>query len=239
MNGSVNIYDQEYKSRSATEDWMMPSENLVRALKLCGLNRPLKNNSKALDFGCGDGRHSEWLIKEGFGVCSTDVSAEAVKASRIRLDSLGLLSKADLRQIENIQEISYFKKEFDLIVAWELLHWLGTKQKWQSFFDEALKNLFLEGAIVFTMPTENHFLLPNAKLVNKCYVINDQVNFFDKSEKTQEVSLYAPPLQKMKNYFKSLGLKQLYLARFEHGREGSKASLEVRSGYYVFVLCKA
>jgi 2-polyprenyl-3-methyl-5-hydroxy-6-metoxy-1,4-benzoquinol methylase len=78
----------------------------------------------ALDFGCGDGHHTEFLLNTGFEVYTTDVSETAVKTTKPRI---GDHPRFHAKLIHDETQIADFGVNFDLIVAWEVLHWPENK----------------------------------------------------------------------------------------------------------------
>jgi len=88
---SPKIYFSEY------EDWSLIEKNAMKFIK-----------GRVLDVGCGAGRHSLYLQKEGFDVFGIDISPLAIKVCRLRG-----LKKA---RIMSIEDVKFKPKSFDTII---------------------------------------------------------------------------------------------------------------------------
>ena len=73
MKKKINLWDERFKEKKYFLKW--PDEMVVRFLA----KNNGKRNQRVLDLGCGSGRHSELLIKQGYQVYGCDVSAAAIK----------------------------------------------------------------------------------------------------------------------------------------------------------------
>jgi SAM-dependent methyltransferase len=78
-----------------------------------------KNSGSALDIGCGDGFFTFNLIKEGYVVDAIDISLEAIKSTKDRLEKSGLTPCVNLFN-KNIFEFKPNEK-YDLILCLEVL----------------------------------------------------------------------------------------------------------------------
>ena len=94
----------------------------------------MRLNQKVLDLGCGSGRHSELLIKQGYQVYGCDVSAAAIKMTMERIRMLNLKGKFE---VSYFNSLPYENEFFDMIIAWhsiyynnfEILYWVSLHQK--------------------------------------------------------------------------------------------------------------
>ncbi|EMY61479.1 class I SAM-dependent methyltransferase [Leptospira terpstrae] len=105
-----NVWDEHYerpKSKLA-----FPDENLVRLL-----SRIQPTNRKALDFGCGSGRHSYLLQNEGYLVTACDTA-------KTTIDSLNQ-NPSSIRWIFTPPDtnLPFSPSEFGLIVSWGVFHY--------------------------------------------------------------------------------------------------------------------
>lgn len=75
-------WDRRWEERAA-EPRREPSAVVRSALE--GLSP-----ARALDLGCGSGRHAVWLAEQGWEVTAVDFSAEALRQGRERADAAGV-----------------------------------------------------------------------------------------------------------------------------------------------------
>ena len=76
-------------------------------------------DARALDLGCGGGRHTEMLARHGFEVTAVDVNPGMLAATSARLGALGL--EADVRP-GSIVGIPAEDQAFDIVVSTGVLH---------------------------------------------------------------------------------------------------------------------
>ncbi|MCW7460297.1 class I SAM-dependent methyltransferase [Leptospira bandrabouensis] len=104
-----NVWDEHYerpKSKLA-----FPDENLVRLL-----SRIQPKNKKALDFGCGSGRHSYLLQNEGYLVTACDTAKTTIDLLNEESSSIRFFHTPGLN-------LPFSPKEFGLIVSWGVFHY--------------------------------------------------------------------------------------------------------------------
>lgn len=104
-----NVWDEHYerpKSKLA-----FPDENLVRLL-----SRIKPNNRKALDFGCGSGRHSYLLRNEGYEVTACDTAKTTIDNLKLEPSPIQWIHTPD-------SHLPFSPKEFGLIVSWGVFHY--------------------------------------------------------------------------------------------------------------------
>lgn len=98
-----------------------PSEHAVRFLAgQFPRNLSQRKKMKILDLGCGAGRHTSLLAKEGFETYATDISVEAIKVTEQRLarDGLkGVCKKA------NMERLPYADNYFDGIISFGVIYY--------------------------------------------------------------------------------------------------------------------
>lgn len=80
---------------------------------------PPAPHSKALDLGCGGGRHTELLAKNGYEVIGIDINQAMLETTRLRMEALAL--RVDLLR-DSITQIPCPDESFDLVVATGVLH---------------------------------------------------------------------------------------------------------------------
>jgi len=70
--------------------------------------------TKVLDLGCGSGVNTVFLASEGFKVFASDISIDGINNTQKQLSNAGMT--AELR-VESINEISFPKEYFDLVIS--------------------------------------------------------------------------------------------------------------------------
>lgn len=106
---------------------------------------------KALDLGCGDGRHSLFLARNGYNVTGLDISQVAIKklekiARCEKLNSSLELHHSDARDFE------YLSETFDLVAAVTLLDHMPKKDVGR-LFDKVVGSLKKNGVIFVKVHT--------------------------------------------------------------------------------------
>jgi SAM-dependent methyltransferase len=104
-----------------------PCEEVVRYV-FNRLMLPNRGSLKILDLGCGGGRHSHFLAKEGFVVFSLDISSSGLHATARRLAGEGLKARLILGDMHHLP---FSDESFDSIIAYGSLYytnWEGMRQ---------------------------------------------------------------------------------------------------------------
>lgn len=114
----MNIWDEKFYGgeEHLLEKFRIPHENFDDFIRL------LKDNKaqKVLDLGCGTGRHTIALAKEGFEVYGIDISRNALKVCRERLKEENL--EADLQFADIYKPLPYEDDFFDGMISASTLH---------------------------------------------------------------------------------------------------------------------
>jgi tellurite methyltransferase len=80
---------------------------------------------RALDAGCGEGKNAAYMAADGCSVLAVDISATAVANGRAAWPELACV---DWR-VANICDVDLEDAQFDVVVAYGLLHCLGSAEK--------------------------------------------------------------------------------------------------------------
>ena len=124
-------------------------EVLPRIRKASALFRT-KGYQKILDLGCGTGRHSLFLAKQGFQVYATDMSLTALKIAGEKAAALGLRNIHF--QQHDMRDIPFSGGFFDAVICtWSLHH--GTLAQIQKTIGEVHRVLVLGGMFVTDIPS--------------------------------------------------------------------------------------
>jgi SAM-dependent methyltransferase len=130
-----------------------PDENLVRLLSRAIREESIRLPARALDLGCGSGRHIRLLKDQGLDVTASDVSLEGLR-SAARFSSRLVLCENRL--------LPFRDKAFDLVVAWGSLHY-GLKDDTRTMILETGRILKPGGILMATLRSERDTALKGGK----------------------------------------------------------------------------
>ena len=214
MNKNIytNVYKKELNNKNF--DFPEPAENFIRMYKMF----IKKKNLKCLDYGVGDGRHFEFLVRRQHNVVGTDVSDYAIDLTKRRkFDFITAEKKKkttrNLFKLSKKKNLNSLKLEnLDLIVCWETIHWLGSLKKIDKLISDFTSILKSKGKIFITFPSEKHYLLKKKDLIEKfTYKIS--------SKERKKMIICSPDLNYLKRQFKKKCLKILGIYKYSHGRK--------------------
>lgn len=146
-NPTQKIWNSHYTKSKAR--LLYPDENLVRILSK--LNLPDNKKSKALDLGCGSGRHSILLHSHGWDTIAVDYSSESIAILKEIAPEL-------LSFTIDIPPYPFENGEFQVIVSWGVLHY-NDDSTIQVMLDEVLRILEPGGYFVGTVRAHSDTLL--------------------------------------------------------------------------------
>jgi SAM-dependent methyltransferase len=224
---SVSVYEKDFQLKLKGQKGILhPSEDLIRLIARAAIAAK-EPSEAALDFGVGDGRHVGYLMSLGYNVTGTDVAPSSLAITR-RLfegnDSFrGIL-------LENSTELPVADRTFSLVVAWEVLHWLGTPELFFKGMRELLRVLRPGGVILLTMPTEQHYLKRYSLEIGKS-------TYHCKTQTRMDCVFYSPNLFTLNHIFENdLRLGVLQTLRYEYGSTSTEPTLDERMSFYGFCL---
>ena len=154
-HASISVYEKGFQLKLKGQKGILhPSEDLIRLIARASISAT-EPGEAALDFGVGDGRHVEYLISLGYRVTGTDVAPSSLEVTKKLFAGndkfRGLL-------LDEPVELPIADGALALIVAWEVLHWLGSPELFMKVMRDFLRMLRPGGSILLTMPTERHYL---------------------------------------------------------------------------------
>ncbi len=109
--------------------------------------------SYILDLGCGDGRHTEPLMRLGFPVHGCDPRPDAVDAARERIaDLVGEEDAETCVRVANLSDMRYPDASFDWVIAYHAETLATTTGELQALLSEARRMLKPGGWVYLTFP---------------------------------------------------------------------------------------
>lgn len=223
---SIRVYDEDFRLKLAGRKGILhPSEDLIRLVAREGIEAR-DQSEQALDFGVGDGRHVEYVMSLGYSVTGTDVAPASLEVTqRLFGDSdrfHGIL-------LEDSPRLPIADQTFSLVIAWEVLHWLGSPDLFFEGIRELMRVLRTDGVMLLTMPTEQHYL--------KRYSLEiDKSTYQCKTPNRMDCIFYSPNLFTLQHIFGDLDLELRQTLRYEYGSTSTESTLEERMSFYGFCL---
>ena len=208
-----------------TPHMLLPAEDLIRMMRLEKI-APTSREDLAVDFGCGEGRNTEFLLNFGYKVLATDVSEVALRATEARSQVRG----AQFSLLDPLgSKLPAVDNTVSLIVCWEVLHWLGSKEAFVFYLREFKRIMKKVGStVIFTMPTEQHYVRLRSIEIG-------QSQFLSTSKARQDCVLYSPNLETLKNLLRVEGFEIRRLSSYSRGDAVDKdMTLTTTFSMYVF-----
>lgn len=118
----MTMKDKDLLEHAYSTPRLIPWDDLTIPLELIEL---IKNEKilpcSVLDIGCGLGRHSVWLAKQGFEVTGIDLSEKAITYAKnsAKMDKVGVNFI-----VLDALKINTLHKKFDFIFEWGVLHFI-------------------------------------------------------------------------------------------------------------------
>ncbi|MBT4880687.1 MAG: class I SAM-dependent methyltransferase [Alphaproteobacteria bacterium] len=108
-------YQQEYLSLGMSAQRSYPNEELARFLgrEFFKLSKEIRKTKRILEVGCGTGGNLWSISREGFDTYGLDLSQEAIKLCRKKLEEEGGVAEL---QVASMLELPYEDNFFDSIV---------------------------------------------------------------------------------------------------------------------------
>ena len=213
MKKKINLWGERFKKKKYFLKW--PDEMVVRFLA----KNNGKRNQKVLDLGCGSGRHSELLIKQGYQVYGSDVSAAAIKMTIERIRMLNLKGKFE---VSYFNSLPYENEFFDMIIAWHSNYYNNFETLLESINEISIV-LNKNGLFLFSMISTGDFRETYGKTTDGITYVGRK-NAYELFGLTYCVINNENELKKLlKNRFKilSIGYNEMYFEKKQRKPEFS------------------
>ena len=122
---------------------------------------------KILDLGCGTGRHSEILEKNGFRIVGVDISEVATNISEEALNNSHIAFFTG-----DMKDIRFPDSYFDAVFCFQVIHHAKVYEIWKAF-DEITRVLKKDGILFVSLPTkDNKHIFENCTKIEPSTYIN-------------------------------------------------------------------
>ncbi|WP_035587202.1 class I SAM-dependent methyltransferase [Hippea jasoniae] len=127
MKHNIELWEEVYKWNKKERNYLVyPDEEVVRIIKKFFLPRNVKS---VLDVGCGSGRHTLALLREGFSVTAVDTSETALGILKSLVNNFKENINDKLKIMQgDIKNMPFNNNSFDAILCWGVLHYLDTEE---------------------------------------------------------------------------------------------------------------
>lgn len=133
------------KRFTAGYGWPLSADPEVKRLfKLIKFSR---KKVKALDMGCGQGRHTLFFAEQGVEAYGIDYIADSIQEAKEQAISKKL--KNTHFQIMDILNLNFPKDFFDIVLDWSVLDHIHPDE-WQTYLQNILKVLKIGGYLLLT-----------------------------------------------------------------------------------------
>jgi len=152
MNDSTTTayvdWDERWRTETGRADWLVPEEEVIeraRAAYATGARR-------ALDLGCGVGRHALALADAGFEVDAFDASRTGLAEVAAKAEEHGL---SIATHQGNMTKLPFDDGQFDFIVSWNVIYH-GDDPALRQAIAEIHRVLRPGGTMLVTMLSKRH-----------------------------------------------------------------------------------
>lgn len=113
---------------------------------------------RALDLGCGGGRHTELLVTKGFQTYAVDINPAMLEATKARVEALNLDNVPEIKE-GSITAVPFEDDFFSLVITTGVLHQARSQEEYRQAIRE-LSRVCKEGAIILLNIFTNRDLDP-------------------------------------------------------------------------------
>ena len=231
LTNSISVYEKDFQLKvSGQKGILHPSEDLIR-LVMRGKDFSERTKSLCVGFRC-----RRWPSHRIFDVvglrCRRDGCRAVIHRSYAKTISMEI-KDIEAFFLRTVPALPLSDGAVSLVVAWEVLHWLGSPETFQQAIREFLRVLVRGGTILLTMPTETHYLKRYSLEVGKS-------TYLCKTRTRMDCVFYSPNLFTLRHLFEEeLGLKIQQTLRYEYGSTATESTLDERMSFYGVCLTRA
>jgi len=138
------MYLDFYVEKSKLMWGQSPSPGVVRFVEF--LKSKEMSDAIVLDSGCGEGRNSIYLAKQGFRVYGLDISAIAIDKAREWAEKEGLLEKIWF-EVGDVSQMEFRNEFFDAAIDINTINFVKSRRRYVAELSRVLKPkgyLFIE-----------------------------------------------------------------------------------------------
>ncbi len=128
---------------------------------------------RVLDAGCGRGRNLAYLLRLGMDVCGTDVSPEAIAATRTLAAGLAPQLADDRFRVEPVEQMSFADASFDVVISSAVMHFARDDAHWRAMLGEMWRVLAPGGLFFARLATTIGHESRVRPLVNRRFIMPD------------------------------------------------------------------
>ena len=103
---------------------------------------------RVLDSGCGRGRNLRYFMEEGYDVCGSDLSPDAIEGVRAAAIAAGVDDPDGRFRVEASESLSFEDASFDLVISNAVLHFSRDDDHFEAIVDE-IHRVLKPGGLAF------------------------------------------------------------------------------------------
>lgn len=155
---SKEVWERFIKLQPKT-DLMFPDENLIRIFSNRYIEVP-EPPAKVLDHGFGGGNNLLFYASKGYECYGCEISEELIRVTKEKFEEINI--PINLKLIKG-DFLEYDDNFFDIIISWNVIHYLGTKGKVIKMINEMHRTLRPKGVLILSTLHSEISLLKRSK----------------------------------------------------------------------------
>lgn len=162
-------YDLGNKRLDAGYGW--PLEVDTQLIKFLKIIQKSLHTGKALDIGCGQGRHTIFFAQKGFEAYGIDYVGRAVEEARQSAKEKNLKNAHFM--IMDLFKLDFPKNFFDIVLDWSVLDHVKPEE-WKLYLNNVLNVLKIGGFLILT-----EFSANDERIKDKTKNFFEDKNYYD------------------------------------------------------------